>query len=274
MSAAVSLRAVALAPESPTLTLSVKGGETVAIVGPAASGKTRLLRIVAGIDAPPAGEANLSVRAAFASADFPRKATPQTLAKIGSEGGQATRTTEALGALHLWEVRKSPLSELSPSQLTACELIAALAGTAGLIAIDCQLDSLDAICLRDVMDLLRRRRAENKVALAIATCRPDIAIQSDLLVALRAGKPHAAGKTKQQLAPSIEEFEIVSQRQPGVRALVAPFEVDVSQEESGVKLRAKTGQKLAARLLSEGFGDVKFVVRRQKSIEERFCDLI
>jgi hypothetical protein len=59
----------------------------------------------------------------------------------------------------------------------------------------------------------------------------------------------------------------------GVRALVAPFEVSVRDTDDGVVMQASEGQQLAAKLLLEGYGDVKLVVLRSPTLEEALLSL-
>src|SRR5205085_12462151 len=106
--------------------------------------------------------------------------------------------------------------------------------------------------LRSTMELLRTRLAAGCAA-AFVTNRPDIVEQCDLVVAMSSGEVRHAGRV-QDLTKKVEhELEIVSERQPGVRALVAPFAIDVQQRNGSLVLHAEDGQQLAAKLLVEGY---------------------
>jgi hypothetical protein len=54
----------------------------------------------------------------------------------------------------------------------------------------------------------------------------------------------------------------------GVRAIAEPFEVSIQQTPEGLEFRASEGQELAAKLLLEGYGDVRFVIARPATFAE------
>jgi len=274
MSEILRLRSVGLAAHGPVLTLSLARGQSVAIVGPASSGKSRLLKYMSGQEAPPTGQVDLSSRAAWASHVKDKKQTPQQLARSGGQhSGQASRASDALNATRLWDHRQRAVSELSPGQQHACETLSALSCDEGLICMDCHLDHLDPWTLRSVMDLLRNRMAAG-CSVAVVTSRPDVVEQCDLVVVVSNGEVRHAGRVQDLHKRSQHEIEISSERQPGVRALVAPFTIHAEHHNGKTTLQAKDGQQLAAKLLVEGYGDVKYVVHRQPTIEECLLGLI
>ncbi|MEQ1934632.1 MAG: hypothetical protein ABL962_12280, partial [Fimbriimonadaceae bacterium] len=67
---------------------------------------------------------------------------------------------------------------------------------------------------------------------------------------------------------------VETQNQSGVRALIAPFEISISETENGVILKAAEGQQLAARLLSEGYGDIKMVILKEPTVESALDELL
>jgi ABC-type multidrug transport system ATPase subunit len=255
------------------LTLNLARGQSVAIVGPAASGKSRLLKFMAAQEAPPTGQVDLAGRASFPTPIKDKKTTPQHLARTGSTSGQASRASEALNATRLWEFRQVPVSDLSPGQQHACEMLGTLSCDDGFMCMDRHLDHLDPWALRSTMELIRTRLS-NGCSAAFVTNRPDIVEQCDLIVVVSHGEVRHAGRV-QDLAKKVEhELEIVSERQPGVRALVAPFAIDVQQRNGSLILHAEDGQQVAAKLLIEGYGDVKYIVHRQPTVEECLLGLI
>lgn len=273
MSEILRLRSVGLAAHGPVLTLSLSRGQSVAIVGPAASGKTRLLRYMSALEAPPTGQVDLAIHTAWPTAIKDKKSTPQQHARTGMQSGQAGRAGEALNATRLWEHRQRPISELSPSQQAACEILGPLSCEDGMMCLDCNLDHLDPWALRSVMELITTRLANGCTA-AVITNRPDIVQQCDLVVVVNNGEVRHAGRVQDLTKKAPHEMEVVSERQQGVRALVAPFTVDVQQKSGSTILRAQDGQQLAAKLLVEGYGDVKYIVHRQPTIEECLLGLI
>jgi len=273
MSEILRLKSVGLAANGPVLTLSLARGQSVAIVGPAASGKTRLLRYMSGQEAPPTGQIELMAKGCWPAPVKDKKATPQQLARTGSQAGQTNRATEALNATRLWDHRQTPISELSPSQVVACEMLHALSCEDGLICSDGHLDHLDPWALRSVFALVRNRLASGCSA-AFVTNRPDVVEQCDLVVVVHKGEVRHAGRVQDLGKKTKHELEVVSERQVGVRALVAPFGIDVHEKGESLILHAQDGQQLAAKLLLEGYGDVKYIVHRQPTVEECLLGLI
>jgi ABC-type multidrug transport system ATPase subunit len=273
MSEILRLKSVGLAAHGPVLTLSLARGQSVAIIGPAASGKSRLLKFLGAKEAPPTGQLELTAKPHWPTAPKDKKQTPQQMARTGSQPGQINRATDALNAFHLWEHRQTPVGDLSTSQAIACELLSVLACDDGLMCTDCHLDHLDPWTLRSAFELIRKRLAGGLSA-AIVTNRPDVVAQCDLVVAVNRGEVRHAGRV-QDLGKKVKhEIEVVSEKQAGVRALVEPFAIDVHEKGDSLYLHAQDGQQVAAKLLLEGYGDVKYIVHRQPTIEECLVGLI
>jgi ABC-type multidrug transport system ATPase subunit len=269
----LKLTSVGLAGHGPVLSLTLGIGQAVAIVGPAASGKSRLLRFMGGVEAAPAGQVHLAGQAGWANPVKDKKMSPQQLARQGSGQGQAGRATEALTAVRLWEERQQAVFELSPSQQAACELLGVFAHDDPLVCLDGNLDLLDPWALRSTLDFIRRRRAEG-ISFAIVTNRPDLVEECDLVVVVNAGMVKHAGRVSDLRSKAAHELEVVSERQPGVRAMVEPLKVEVRHQNGSMVLRAEDGQQLAAKLLLEGYGDVRYVVHRQPTLEECLIGLL
>ena len=177
-------------------------------------------------------------------------------------------------ATGVWDVRHHSISDLTPGQLAACELLPVLTGEAAIIAIDGQLDDLDPWALRTTLDHLRSLMKLGATVL-VATNRPDVVSQMDVVIALSKSEIRFAGLISDLLREGPQHHvEVKAENQAGVRALVEPFEVSVREREDGVVLQASEGQALAARLLLEGYGNVKFVVVRQPTVEEALVELL
>lgn len=258
----LTLDALSLRPSGPTLTLHLEPGHSMAVFGPAGSGKSHLLRVIRGLTRPPRG----SVRAAKGAIADPiasgRRQTPLDLLKKlpGSPG--ATRIAEVLSGLNLWECRQTPIPELSPGQVAACDLATTLCMSSRLMVIDCKLDLLGPWTLPSALKMIGDRLREG-AALVLATNLPEFARRVDSIVVLNDREIAFAGTYAElERAHGQSEISVETQHQPGVRALVAPFEVTFEKTADGVRLQAKEGQKLAAKLLTEGYGDIKSVVLR------------
>ena len=265
MSEVLGLEHVALGSGGPTLTLSVRSGQAIAILGPAASGKSRLIRVLAGQERPGQGRVHLRGRVSVASDEgLGRRAKVQSLVRSGS----VQESTEVLMATGLLDVRATPFGDLTPSRAAACELLATLLSDSELALFDSQLDRLDPWVLATVEERMRAQRAHGR-AFVFATNRPDLAARADGVVVLRDGQVRFAGSVEELLRSGPPHtVQVETEDQLGVRALVEPFEVSVRTEGDSLRLEAREGQALAARLLLEGYGDVRFVVVRPPTIEE------
>jgi ABC-type multidrug transport system ATPase subunit len=268
------MEGLALQPGGPTVTLSLATGGSLAVVGPGASGKSRLLRVLAGEERPAQGEARVMGTPWLSQPrEFSRRANPQALASRGGRG-RASIATEALLATRLWDVRSRPVSELSDSQVAACELLEPLTSGADLLLIDSALDRLDPWALRGTLDFMRGLRTSGAAVVA-STHRPDLVAAMDLVVVLNGEQVRFAGSLPDLLhAATPHTLHVSTENAAGVRALVEPFTVNVEETERGLRLQAPEGQDLAARLLLEGYGDVRLVVVRPPTVEQALLGLV
>jgi ABC-type sulfate/molybdate transport systems ATPase subunit len=262
MSEVLSLEHFSLASTGPTLTMSVGDNQWLAVTGPATSGKSYFLRVLAGIEKPEQGAFRVRGQIALAEAYvLSRRAKVQSLA----------REPEAFVAAGLSERRHLSVSDLSSSEVAAAELLALLSTDANLLLIDGQLDRLDPWTLDSVWQRLRSRPDTTVV---VATNRPDLVARLDALVVLRDRQVRFAGTPDALLRRAAHHhLTVFTEKQTGVQAIASPFEISISQEGDRVELSSPEGQELAARLLLEGYGDVKLVVSRPPTIEEALLAL-
>jgi ABC-type lipoprotein export system ATPase subunit len=275
MSERLGLEHVSLVPSGPTLSLSMAAGQCLAVAGPGGSGKSRLLRALAGLERPAQGTVRTQGRAAYAApGGLSRRIRPQNLARKGGEAGNAAQATELLLATRLWEVRQETVGELTPSQVAACELIEPLISGAELILIDGQLDALDPWTLATVNQKMRDLSGKG-VTFVFATNRPELVRTADAVVVLKEQQVRFAGGIPDLLRVGPRHaLHVATKDQAGVRGLVAPFEVSIEETPDGLVMRAREGQELAARLLLEGYGDVRFVVVQPPTVEEALLSLM
>jgi len=258
----------------PALSFSLRSGQMLAVYGPARSGKTRFLHSLCGLDRNHRGSVRLGADASLAGhPPATRRATPESIARRSAGRSAAGRVAEALAATRLWEDRKEAVGNLSPSGQAASELVAALASPSRILIIDGQLDRLDLWTRNSVLELIEHRLAQG-AALDMATSLARLAPRSDLLVFWRQCSLAFAGNYSELLrrhGPVCLEVETL--HAPAVRALCDPFEVQITSENGVVKMDAKDGQSLAARMLLEGYGDVRAVVERQPTPDEVLSSL-
>lgn len=275
MSAIVRVDSVSLAASGASLTVTLPAGRAIGLFGPAGSGKSHLFRILTKQEKPGQGSVKITGEIALGDRDgLSRRATPESIARKGAGHGGATRIAEALSATRLWDVRHSALSALSDSQLTSVGLLAPLSGQAKLIGIDGLLDSLDPWTFESVTALLGKRLTEG-AALVLASNRAELARRVDTVVALNHDKIVFAGSYAdlERRMPT-SEVVVETHEQRGVRALVAPFEVSIAETEGGLRIQAAESQKIAAKLLTEGYGDIKATVLRRPTPDELLRSLL
>ncbi|HWD37856.1 MAG TPA: ATP-binding cassette domain-containing protein [Fimbriimonas sp.] len=275
MSELVGLDHVSLSLEGPTLSMGVQSGSLVGIFGPAAAGKSALLRVITGREKPVEGKVEVRCDHHLAEGfTLGRRVHPLSLARRGRGPHSASVATEALLAARLWEVKNEALSQLSPSQVAACELLEVFTSDAPLLALDGQLDRLDPWTLSSVLAYVRRLKSRG-AALVVATNRADLAHIFDALIVLDDNELRFAGSPEDLMRNAkSHELVVTAKDQPGVLALVAPFSVSVSEQADGIHLVADEGQEVAARLLAEGYGNVKFVIHRPPSLEDALLSLL
>jgi ABC-type multidrug transport system ATPase subunit len=265
--AALSLIDCSFASDGPAISLALEAGESLCVLGPAGSGKSKVLAAIAeGRPAKGLIERPAHIKAAL-DLDLPRKATPINLARHATRNS-SSHSTHILTELRLWERRTAPTAALSPSAQAACALLDVLGSSDPSFVIDGLLDLLDPWALAGALGLLQARLSSGAIAV-IGTNRPDIASRCTKLLVLKRGGVLFSG-TPQQLiqraGPMTLEVETTAKN--SARALVDPLDLSVESSKQGLKLQAVDGQALAARLLTEGYGDVRAVVLRAPSFEE------
>lgn len=256
----LDIDSLSLRPKGPTLTLHLEPGQSIGVFGPAGSGKSYFVRVLRGIERPARGLVRRSKGAGSEQPAIGRRQTPLDLLKRSTGSPSATQIATVLTSMSLWDQRQTPIPDLSPGQSAACEIAAAICSNSKLIAIDGKLDLLDPWTLPSAMNLIGNRLREG-AALVLATNRPEFARRVDTLVVLKDGEIAFAGSYADlERIAGRSEIIVETKHQPGVRAIAAPFEVSMEKTPDGVKLQAKEGQKLAAKLLTEGYGDIKSIV--------------
>jgi ABC-type multidrug transport system ATPase subunit len=268
----LTLRDIALLEHGSTISLTVGSGQSLCVVGPAASGKSKLLRIVGGKVPADRGDVQRPARVVV-PVGCNRKLRPQDLShKRGSN--QAVHATEVLSQLRLWDHRQQVISDLAEPQIAACDLVEAFMGSGGLVVLDGSLDRLDPWTTAGAMRLIWDRCSHGAVVVA-STNNLDLVSQFDHVIVLKDHQPVYAGSVSELGSKRGQRtLTVESNRNAGVRALVDPLLVGVSRTESGYKLEPGPGQDHAAKLLREGYGDVKFIVADQKAIAEIILGMI
>ena len=269
MSELLSFDSFSLLPQGSTLSLALSVGQSLCILGPNASGKSRLVQAILGNER--ARQGTLQTTSSTVCAEVPRRATPQSIAK---KHASSTLAAELLTLLRLSNVRQIPVAELSPGQQAAAALIAVLSGSGDLMVVDGALDQLDGWALRTVLARLNHLVSKGR-GLVVATNRTDFLHNFDLAIVMVDSQVRFAGPPSEMLRNATPSEIVVSTiNQPGVKALVAPFRVSLEDTDDGMLLRAEEGQKVAASLLMEGYGDISFLVLKQRTLPEALLEVI
>jgi ABC-type multidrug transport system ATPase subunit len=273
MSEILGLEHLGLRHGGSTLTLSVPLGQSLAIVGPAGSGKSFLLRTVAGLEIPIQGSVHIRGRVSIAGSGAPgRRTKVQSMARRSTASLQ--RATEALSATRLWEYRNAFVADLTPSQAAAAELLECFSAESELVFIDGQLDILDPWTLESVLGFIRSQMGRGRT-FVVATNRTELIPEIGSLIILNDLSVRFAGSVEDLLrAGPPHTLDVYTDNDRGVRAIVSPFEVRISPFQGGLRMEASQGQELAAKLLAEGYGDVRFVIVRPPTVQEALQTLL
>jgi ABC-type multidrug transport system ATPase subunit len=271
----IGLDHVAISPEGATVSMGIQAGQWVGIYGPAGSGKSALLNAIAGLERPARGVVSIQT-AAFQVQPIPnpRRTRALHLARGGRGPRFASVATEALMATRLWEHRNDLISQLSPSQRAAAELLPALTTNEPLIVLDENLDRLDPWAKQAVVKQFRQMREAGKT-LIVATNQVDLAREFDIVLVVANRELKFAG-SPEELIRTVKPHEVIVEAddQPGVRALVQPFSVSIQQCHGALRLEAAEGQQLSADLLLKGYGNVRAVVQKPPTFEEALLLLV
>jgi ABC-type Fe3+/spermidine/putrescine transport system ATPase subunit len=209
------------------ISLEIAAGQAVVILGPSGCGKTTLLRLIAGLETPDAGEiwlAGVQVSAAGRAHVPPHERgigfvfqdlalwphlTVQKNLDFVLESAKTPRTgREARAHDVLTLVRIEQLSGRYPHELSGGEqqrvaLARALVGQPRVLLLDEPLSSLDPE-LRDALrnELSRLQRAVGVTTIYVTHDREDVAVLADRVVEMRAGRIVSVSDVRKREEPA------------------------------------------------------------------------
>ncbi len=265
----VDVNGLSLVDSGPTLSLALGAGQIVVIFGPTRGGKSRLLRCVVGIDRPSRGAVTLGGDVDYAG--LPSIGSRAKVHRLGHHSRHAnslTRSTELMLALRLFDRRNDFFGSLTLVEQAAAELLRLFASDGGICAIDGHFDGLDPWALSGAMELLGLAKDAGRTTFLV-TNSVEVAGIADLIVVISDEIVRFAG-TRQELLERAAPVRIAVETThgEGVRALCAPFEVEIAEYPDRLEMRARAGQQLAAKLLADGYGDVTSIVLQQPTLAE------
>ncbi len=108
-----------------------------------------------------------------------------------------------------------------------------------------------------------------------STHRHDLGERAEFVLILKGGQVSFSGTPESLRRTGIEtELEVATDNRPGARAIAEPFEVDIEETPEGLRMSAREGQALAAKLLLEGYGDVRYVIQRNPTFVEALAKFL
>ncbi len=267
----IQVQDVRLPKATQTFSWSVRALESWAVMGRSGSGKTTLIELMTGEPTTAKGKCIAHGSVSCVSDELSRRATPQSIASQASGRGRATDAGEALNLLGLWDVRRSPVHELGTGHIAASKLLRPLLAPSDVVILDLLLDALDPWILPRVQRAFRAWMAPGR-ALIIVTQRPDVAAMCSHTLVLGGKGALYSGPTDTLLNRS-EVLTVETSNASAVRQLAEPFVVEVTETSQGLTLRTAESQALAAKLLTEGYGVVKSIHTRPKTLAETLQEL-
>jgi putative ABC transport system ATP-binding protein len=201
------------------VTVTVGDGELVAVMGASGSGKSTLLNLLGCLDRPTSGAYRLdgedvgrldadrraeirSAKIGFVFQSF--NLLTRTTARENVElplvyggvppGEHRDRALAALAAVGLADAAERSPNQLSGGQQQRVAIARALVNRPRLILADEPTGNLDTATSRDIIGLLRELNRSQGVTLIVVTHDPDVAAQTDRVIAMRDGAVVSDGR--------------------------------------------------------------------------------
>ena len=192
------------------ITLSIKQGEMVSIVGASGSGKSTLLNVIGCLDRPTSGQYSLNGtnvsrlndnrlaemrnrEFGFVFQDFNLLSRASALSNVelpliyGGGRNKRQRAMEALEWVGLGQRANHKPTELSGGEQQRVAIARALVNNPALILADEPTGNLDSVSTTEIMSIFRRLNQEG-ITVVMVTHEADIAAQTQRIIHLRDGE--------------------------------------------------------------------------------------
>jgi len=198
------------------ITMEVKKGEFVAIMGPSGSGKSTLLHLIGCLDKPTKGEVIINGTKTSRLSDgeltrlrrdsigfiFQQYNLIPTLTALENvelpmifkgipKEERRKRAMELLKKVGIEEIANRKPNEISGGQQQRVAIARALANSPTILLCDEPTGNLDSKTGRQVMDIIKRMNEENQVTVILVTHDFSLADYADRIIRLRDGKIEA-----------------------------------------------------------------------------------
>jgi putative ABC transport system ATP-binding protein len=196
------------------VSLSIKEGEFVAIVGPSGSGKSTLLHLIAGLDKPSYGEVivqkkNLAQTSDSVLSKYRNRTigfifqefhllphlnilenikVPLMFASHEEKASHQKKAAELLEELQLGERLNHRPHEISGGQKQRVAIARALINSPKIILADEPTGNLDSVTGKSILDLLKKIHKQKKLTLIIVTHDKEIAKAAQRVIEIKDGK--------------------------------------------------------------------------------------
>lgn len=258
-----------LTQDGPVLTTVVEPGQLLIVTGRAGSGKTHFAEALAGEEQPVTGKVKFKHRPALVQEYEPRRGSPRVDQILGqAKGAKPDLVGEALYACKLWERRSTGFDDLSATQRDLLDIAMVLCSEQEVVIIDGYLDGLDIFVLDSLWKYLHERLSRGMAAV-LTTNNLKFLAEADEIVVLDEQNIKFTGSYADLLRKAAPTQTLVhTENRSGARALVDPFVINVRETDEGLLMQSASGQKLAAKMLVEGYNDVRLLIQKPPSIED------
>ncbi|MCI0477024.1 MAG: ABC transporter ATP-binding protein [Anaerolineales bacterium] len=212
------------------VSLMIRAGEFVAVMGPSGSGKSTLLNILGALDRPTGGVCKVNGQELAKVKDLDRFRSKTvgfvfqlhnlipTLTAVEnvevplqeekmSDGARRKRASELLNLVSLSDRVNFMPSQLSGGQRQRVAIARALANHPTIILADEPTGNLDSKSTDEIMDLLRQLNREQGTTFIVVTHNPAVARAADRIVTVRDGKIKRDERMDSVFLSDLREFK-------------------------------------------------------------------